>query len=155
MDMKSKTLDSITENLLYIIPILHKKILKIDTATLSCDLNLSRLHIGILGLIHENKTIPISEIAKQCLVPKPQMTLLINQLVKSAMVERHPNTRDRRVSDITLTPKGRAVLKCSVQLLETNIKEKLSYLDEGELEDLSHILIRLRNLGAKLENQET
>jgi DNA-binding MarR family transcriptional regulator len=149
--MDHSTLDTIAENLFYIVPLIHKKLLRINIPNMDCGFTLSRLHIGILGLISEESALPISEIAKKYFIPKSRMSLLINQLVKAGMVERHPNTHDRRVSNITLTPKGQALLKCSERFIKINIKEMLSFLNENELKEFSQVLAKLRSLGARLD----
>jgi DNA-binding MarR family transcriptional regulator len=149
--VETNTLDSIIENLFYILPLIHKKLLKIDPAKMSCDFNLSRLHFGILGIVYEEGTLPISEIANKLLIPKPQMTLLIDQLVRAGMIEKTTNPNDRRITDITLTPQGKITLKHIEDLLKNNIRERLSYLNAKELKELSLLLLKLRKLGAKLD----
>jgi DNA-binding MarR family transcriptional regulator len=150
--VETRVLDTIVENLFYILPLIHKKLLKIDPAKMCCDFNLSRLHVGIMGTIYEEGTLSISEIAEKLLIPRPQMTLLIGQLVHAGMIERTTNPDDRRIANIKLTPKGRTNLKHIGELLKTNMREKLSHLNNCELEELSHLLLKLRNLGTRLDN---
>lgn len=147
--MNNLTIDNIIENLFYVLPIIRKKLLKLDPAEISSDFSLSRLHVGVMGIIREENTLPISEIAKKLLIPKPQMSLLINQLVKAGMVGRHPNRNDRRVSDITLTPQGQSTLNHCEELLKNNIRENLSDLNEHDLEELSISLQKLKDIGKK------
>ncbi len=77
------------------------------------------------------------------------MTLLINQLVSAGMVERKPGHDDRRVSEITLTARGRTTVSQLAGILKNNVREKLSLLTE---EELSLLLSRLRKLGARLDD---
>ncbi|MBP1707484.1 MAG: transcriptional regulator [Chloroflexi bacterium] len=150
--MKTRVLDAIVENLFYILPLIHKKLLKIDPAKMSREISLSRLHIGILGAVYEEGTLPISEIAEKLLIRRPQMTLLIGQLVRAGMIERTTNPDDRRIANIKLTPRGESTLKNMEELLKDHMREKLSNLNERELEELSRLLLKLRRLGAKLNN---
>jgi DNA-binding MarR family transcriptional regulator len=108
--MATNTLDKIIENLFYVLPIIHKKLLKIEPQDVVPNFNLSRIQIGILAILNDENGLPISEIAKKLLIPKPQMTRLINNLVKSGMAQRQPDLQDRRVVKIVLTPKGRTTL---------------------------------------------
>ncbi len=150
--MENKTLDNIVENLLYVLPIIHKKILKINPPEIIKDVHLSRLHVGIMEILY-HEMLPISEIAKRFLIPKPQMTLLIYQLVNAGVVERQPNKDDRRMTDIALTEKGKTVLQQCEKNLRNNIGEMLSDLNQEEQEELSLSLQKLREIGSKLENR--
>ena len=151
--MKNKTLDTVIENLFFVLPIIHKKLLKVEPPDISQDIHLSRLHVGILGVLGVENRLPISEIAKRFLIAKPQMTLLINQLINAGMVERQSNTKDRRITDITLTEKGKTIFKQCEDFLQANFREQLSFLSEKELEDLSLSLLKLREIGSRWENR--
>jgi hypothetical protein len=72
-----KSIDNIVENLFYALPVIHKRLMKIDPPDIRCGIHLSRLHIGIMAFLSENAA-PISEVADTFLVPRPQMTYLIN-----------------------------------------------------------------------------
>lgn len=107
--------------------------------------------MGIMGIVCEEGTTSISEVAKHLRVPKPQMTLLINHLVDNGIVVRTPNKEDRRVSDITLTPTGKTTLNNLMEKLKNNARNVLADLSDNELEELSILLWKLRNIGAKLD----
>jgi DNA-binding MarR family transcriptional regulator len=149
--LENKTLDNIIDSLFYILPLIHKKLLKIDPPAVSCGCNLSRLHVHIMNIVSEENTLPISEIAQKLLTSRPQMTLLINQLVSAGMVQRKPNQNDRRISEITLTARGRTTVNQLTEIIKNSVREKLSYLNENELEELSRLLIKLRKIGARLD----
>jgi len=51
-----------------------------------------------------------------------------------------------------LTPRGESTLKNMEELLKDHMREKLFNLNERELEELSRLLLKLRRLGAKLNN---
>jgi DNA-binding MarR family transcriptional regulator len=148
MDTQNK-IDSIVENLFYAFPIIHKKLMKIDPPQVICDIRLSRLHIGILAVLTEN-TCPISEIADTFLIPKPQMTYLIDQMVKAGLVERSINAQDRRAKDIILTSKGKEIFRQCDEHIKNNVKEMLSSLTEKELSELAESLSKLREIGPRM-----
>jgi len=146
--MDNRIIDSIVENLFLILPIIHKKLLRMDLGGVTR--NLSRLHFAIMGTLGR-EGLPVSEIAKRLLIPKSQMTHLIDELVGLGIVERQPDTKDRRVINISLTNPGRIVLKECRNLVRQNIRNKLSCLTPAELADLSVALEKLRDIGARLE----
>jgi DNA-binding MarR family transcriptional regulator len=150
--MDNKTVDSIIENLFYVLPVVRKKLLKIEPQYIDRNIKISRLHLGIMGILSK-KSMPVSEIAKRFLISKPQMTYLINQLVKAGLVERQSNAEDRRVTDISLTSRGRIVLKQCQETFKNNLREQLSYLNGQELEGLAQSLIKIREIGNRLEER--
>jgi DNA-binding MarR family transcriptional regulator len=146
--MENKIIDGILDNLFQILPVIHKKLLRMDLGGVSG--NLSRLHLALMRMLGEGN-LPVSEIARRLVIPKSQMTRLVDKLVKLDIVERQPDTRDRRVINISLTDHGEILLKKYRQLVRQNIRNKLSCLTPGELADLSMALEKLKDIGAKLE----
>lgn len=146
--METRTVDAIIENLFYVLPIVHKKLLRIDLEGIGSGL--SRLHLAIMRVLFENK-LPISGIAEQLLIPRPQMTHLIDHLVKMGIVERQPDDEDRRVINIVLTDTGKEVLNHCKKLVRENMRKKLSALTEDELEKLATSLEKLREIGARFK----
>lgn len=151
--MNTKTTDTIIENLLFVLPILHKKLLKIEPQDIRPSFSLSRLHLGILAILDSTNGPPISEIAEKLLIPRPQMTRLINHLVEAGLAERRQNSSDKRVTNISLTQSGKAALKQCEHILKNKARQQLSYLSEKELEELSQVLAKLRELGVRLDNR--
>jgi len=146
------TIETIVDNLFYAIPIIHKRLMKIDPPDIKCGIRISRLHIGILALLNEN-IVPISEIASTFLIPKPQMTYLMNQLVKAGLVERTADIHDRRITNVVLTTKGKETFQRCDEYLKNNVRIMLACLTEKELEELSISLRKLKEIGPKLGNR--
>jgi DNA-binding MarR family transcriptional regulator len=148
-----KAIDTIVDNLFYAIPVIHKRLMKIDPPDLHCGIRLSRLHIGTMGMLNES-SVSISEIANTFFIPKPQMTYLVDRMVKAGLVVRVPNSRDRRVTDLVLTSKGKTTFKQCDEYLKKNVREMLSGLTQKELEDFSESLVKLKEIGPKLGRSE-
>jgi len=149
--MNRSTIDDVVENLLYVLPLIHKKLLKIEPPADKPKLTLSRIHVSIMGMIRDDGPLPISEIARRLLIPKPQMTHLINNLVNHGMVAKQVSSEDRRVVNISLTSAGETTIRRLDEILKMNVRKNLSYLSDAELEELSVVLAKLRELGTKLE----
>jgi DNA-binding MarR family transcriptional regulator len=102
-------------------------------------------------MLCESGPLPVSEIGKRLLISKPQMTPLIDRLIAQGLVERTPNTRDRRVIMISVTDGGRKKLdECRAQIAN-NLGRKLAALSEQELGELSAALAKLVEIGSKVE----
>jgi DNA-binding MarR family transcriptional regulator len=144
----NNVIDSIIEDIFHIYPLIYKKLLKVDFE--SVEGGLSYLHFLIIRMLARSGALPISEIGKRLVIPRPQMTHLIDQLIVLDMVVRLPNTKDRRIINIELTGKGKATLQKCVELARANIKSKLKRLDDVELIELSVLLSRLNEFSSKL-----
>ncbi len=148
-------IDSIIESLFYILPLIHKRLLKVEPQEIESDGNLSRAQVGVLLVLREEKRLPISEIAQRLLIPKPQMTRLINHLFATGLVERQPNWNDRRVKLVSLTHQGMNTLDKSESALKRTLRQRLASFNRAELEELAFILARLKDLGSRLEKRAT
>ncbi len=147
--MESNILDSIIENLVHIPPLIHKKLLKANLEAVNKDI--ARPHFAIMGTLNELGTLPVSTIGEKLLIPKPQMTHFLDKLTSLGVVERLPDARDRRIINVVLTSKGKTVLGECKELIRDNIRKKLAYLKDDELEELSVSLRKLRGILLKLE----
>jgi DNA-binding MarR family transcriptional regulator len=145
----TKAIDNIVENLFYALPVIHKRLMKIDPPDIECGIRISRLHIGIMAFLNENAA-PISEAANIFLIRKPQMTYLINQMEKAGLVERIPDVNDRRITNVALTLKGKNIFQRCDEYIKSNVKTMLAELTEKELEELSLSLKKLKEIGPRL-----
>jgi DNA-binding MarR family transcriptional regulator len=144
-----KTIDDIVENLFYALPVIHKRLMKIDPPDIRCGIHVSRLHIGIMAFLSENAA-PISEAANTFLIRKPQMTYLINQMEKAGLVKRIPDTHDHRITNVALTSKGKNIFQRFDEYIKNNVRTMLAELTEEELEEFSLSLKKLKEIGPRL-----
>ena len=145
--MDDSNIDRILENLLHILPVFHKKLLRMDLGGVTN--NLTRLHLAILGMLSA-ASMTMSELAKILMMTKPQMTHLVDQLVGLGIVERRPDTTDRRVINLALTDNGRVLLEDMKRKVKENIRHRLASLTPEELSEMSVALETLRSIGDKL-----
>jgi MarR family transcriptional regulator, organic hydroperoxide resistance regulator len=147
MDIK-QTIDNIVESLFYAIPVIHKRLMRIDPPDIDCGLRITRQHIGILVMLQQARS-PITEIATTFLIPKPRMTYLVKQMTVAGLIKRNTDARDRRRTNIALTVKGKKVFRQCDEHIKNNVKELLSGLTEKELEDLSVSFKKLKEIGPR------
>ena len=145
--MSNANVDQILADLLFVMPALHKKVLRMDLGGAAG--NFSRLHFAIMGILSENST-KVTELSKTLMVTKPQMTFLVEQLVKAGIVERHPDVADRRAINLTLSDQGRTLLKEIKQKVKINIKTQLAGLTEEDRKEMAAALETLRGIVARL-----
>jgi Transcriptional regulators len=131
--MCKKTVDILAEKLLTIGPIMTKKIIRLD---MQSDEIVSINQLMILGTLHEQGSLSISEICKKLLISKPQMTIIVDKLVKNDFVYRIYNNRDRRTININLTEKGNEYCKNLLETFKENLRRSLIILSEEDLTTL-------------------
>ena len=145
--MNDTQIDRIIQNLVAVMPIFHRKLLRMDLGGVTGEL--TRLHLGFMASL-SGGSMTASELARASVMPKPQVTHLIDQLVKSGIVERSPDTTDRRVVNIALTEQGRVMLEQLRRKVQEIIRKELADLTPQELAEMSAALETLRRIGARL-----
>jgi len=146
--MESNAIDVIIEDLFHVVRLIHKKLLRGGLEGAQKDI--SRPHFAIMTRLDELEASPVSEIGKRLLIPKPQMTHLVDKLIRLGLVERLPDTQDRRIINIALSDKGKITLQKCRKSVRNNMRKKLSCLKDEELEELSVSLRKIRDIGSKL-----
>jgi len=96
------------------------------------------------------RSMTASELARTSVMPKPQVTHLIDKLAKNGVVERHPDSTDRRVTNIALTEHGRLLFEDLRQKVQETIRKELAGLTPQELAEMSGALETLRRIGTRL-----
>jgi len=139
--------ERIAENLVTLLPFYHKKIFRPGLGITGMQAAQFRT-LGILK--QEDTTLPMSELGKRLYMSKPYMTILVDQLIQDGHVQRIPDTGDRRVINIAITPEGRRHLKQAASRYKENVKNILSDLDGQDLEDLCQSLEKLRDIISKI-----
>ena len=145
--MDDASIDTILESMAKILPVFHRKLLRMDLGGITGDL--SRLHFSVMGILSE-QSMTVSEIARIALISKSQVTALIDKLVEKQVVRRYPDEQDRRVIHIMLTDYGRKVHDDIREVIKRSIREKLSSLTNDEITDMSTALETLRIIGEKI-----
>lgn len=150
--MRNKILNSVTEDLLSIPPIVFREVRRklLRTALIHMDVDIQPVHIGIMKQLYEAGTLHVAEIGERLQIARPQMTHLIDKLADLGIVERHTDTTDRRMINIMLTDKGKATLEEHDSGIRKAMRETLSVFTDKELDDLSDSLRKLRDLLSKL-----
>ncbi len=151
---KSRTheLDSIIQNLCYIMPLFYRTIKRkiFQNKTALGQHGLLPHHYGIMRVLHESGQMHISSVADRLLIPRPQMTYLIDRLVVMGIVERNTDPSDRRMLDIQLTSKGKLIIKDHRKHAREALKESMANLTNDELKEISASLQKIREVLSKL-----
>lgn len=111
---------------------------------------LSRLHLGALGILSRADSLPVSEVAAKLSMSRPQMTALTGKLVERGLVERGGDPSDRRVITLSLTREGRAVLQKGMDAAHREAAARLAVLSDADRAALAGAVRTLQNILSKL-----
>lgn len=90
------------------------------------------------------KSLTCGEIGSRMVTPEPDVTRLIDRLVKGDLVERQRDASDRRVVRVAIVEAGLSVLSTLDEPINTWMTDLLGHLGEDQLQTLSHLLERAR-----------
>lgn len=99
----------------------------------------------IFYLLHYNSS-PISQIADNLGISKPNMTPIIDNLINYELVNRYPDPNDRRVLRVELTKKAYDLLKAFRGAICNSFAEKISSLSDDEIVMLDESISNLITL---------
>lgn len=142
--MAKDTLDTLVENLFEFSPILHKKLLKPSKYSNNTILPVNQMMV--LATLYDEGSLSISEIGKKLYISKPQMTSIIDKLIKEEFVERIHDKEDRRVININITEKGKKYTNDVLKLLKEKMRKKLSALSEEKLKSVADSMENVINI---------
>ena len=109
-------------------------------------LNISQQHYMVLKLLEGDKHLYISEFVDTLSITKPQMTALIDQLIRMNYVNRTNDVDDRRRVYISITKQGKNIMSKINKAINNQLDNRLIKLSKTELETLENGLIILQKL---------
>jgi DNA-binding MarR family transcriptional regulator len=92
--------------------------------------------LAALSTIERHGPMTAGDLASHEQVRKPTVTRILAALVAEGLAERTPDTVDRRVSWVQLTPSGRALMRSVRRRTDRYLAERLKRLDVAELATL-------------------
>jgi len=85
------------------------------------------------------------ELSRLLLVTSGNLTGIVDRLEEQRLVQRRPDSRDRRVIRVALTERGRRITDQMLPVHAADIEEILSFMPRSALSELSDLLGRLRD----------
>ena len=107
---------------------------------------LSFLQAETLEFIGNQEQPTMKEVSSFLCITPPSATSIIDNLVKSQMLERIPDEKDRRIVRLRVTEKGKEFVQTHCQAITTQMEKILENLDESEQIQLINIYKKISNL---------
>jgi DNA-binding MarR family transcriptional regulator len=113
------------------------------------SLGLSHAQMGMLYMLRYHMQASPKQIAEFLGVSKSAVSQLLDPLVDKGLVSRQADPSDRRITRLSLTPKGLQLLKKMHRLKFAGIRSALNSLDTKELSQLAGLQAKLAGVVAK------
>lgn len=97
----------------------------------------------VLMILGEISPRAVGDIASAAVIPLSTMTRIIQRMDAAGFVSSSPGTRDARVTEVSLTPLGRAKTAEARKAAAPVYRELISGVEEDEFEQLLELLERL------------
>ncbi|TKC87695.1 MarR family transcriptional regulator [Trinickia terrae] len=107
------------------------------------DVGINVQQLGVLVALARGNASTPAELSKLLGVNPGRMTRVLDEMERSALVQRSRNGNDRRVVDVALTPEGRRTAALSGQIVSTVRIRRLSRFTTSEFDVLSALLCKL------------
>jgi DNA-binding MarR family transcriptional regulator len=100
----------------------------------------------VIGLLHKNKKMKVTELSKQLHLPNSTVSGIIDKLEEHNTVIRERSTDDKRVVYVSISPKFEDMHKKFHEQIEQNIEGILNQGTQEELNKISEGLIIFKRL---------
>lgn len=148
--MENREIDEIFTGLFTVFPLFRKKISKIGDDIL-LNQEISRAHVSLMENIRRNGPSTMTDLGKMQSVSKPNITILVDKLVKLEMVKRVFDENDRRVIYIELTDKGLEFLERLMESMKVDFGISLKNFSNEEIELFKETIKNMKVLFEKME----
>lgn len=147
--MNEKNIKNLSEQFFQLIMQLHKKVLKPEE--FMKGLPIPQSHAKVIFYLSHKGSAPVSVIAKELLISKPNMTPIIDKLFEEGYVNRYEDPKDRRILRVEVTEKGKGILELKKELAIKSLISKLSELEDEDIYNLNSNLDSICNILEKLK----
>ena len=142
---------SIAQNLYEALPLLPKRLVRVDAITREFGMPFS--HIQILSML-SNKAMTIGEISANLGIAKPNITPLLDALNERGVLERCRSEEDRRIVYVRLLPQGQAVAEKIRERIGSQVMDWPEGFSTSDIKRLNNALSYLIEVARELADAE-
>lgn len=137
--------EKIIENLLTVLPSMIKRIMKKIP-----EIDIPKQQIELLNQIYSCNGETMSYYSNQMLIPKSNLTILADKLIKEGLVKRESHKDDRRIVNLVITDEGIEIIKNHNEISKKAIFEMFSSLNDEEILKLNKAMNEIKSVFDKL-----
>lgn len=143
--------EAISGNLYQALPLLPKRLVRVDALTREYAMPFS--HIQIICLLSDG-AMSIGEISMSLGIAKPNITPLLDALNERGVLERCRSEKDRRIVNVRLLPEGQELADRLRTSICTQVMEWPRSFSHSDIKRLNNALAYLVEMGAQLAESE-
>lgn len=143
--------DAITGNLFEALPLLPKRLVRVDAITRKFDMPFS--HVQILCMLAEG-SMTIGDISRSLGIAKPNITPLLDNLAERELLERVRSTKDRRIVNVELLPAGVQMATDIKAAIAEQVAEWPETIGSNDAKKLNNALACLISIGKLLSEKK-
>ena len=138
------------DQLVKLVPLLEQVLVRVGAqrTPTGAQLRLTNLQLGVLSSLARNDQCTLSELATDRMVVVPEISRLVKTMVTKGYVEKITDRTDKRISRLSLTPRGRAIMQAvykeAIELL-SKVLEKMSPDEQNALINGLSAFVRTTN----------
>lgn len=144
-------IDSISQNLYEALPLLSKRLVRVDAITREFGMPFS--HIQIMCML-SNSEMSIGEISANLGIAKPNITPLLDALNARGILERYRSEKDRRIVNVRLLPEGQVLAAQIKQSISSQVGEWPKGFSHSDIKRLNNALAYLIEMSHALADAE-
>lgn len=118
------------------------------------DADLSPSQMSALMQLHHCGACDVSDIANRLGFTKPAASQMVERLVQQDLLKRTEDRDDRRVRQVTLTPKGQLLIASGIEARRRWMEQLTEALTPEEQRNIASALILLTAAARKLDMQQ-
>lgn len=143
--------DAISQNLFDALPLLPKRLVRVDAITREFGMPFS--HIQILCMLCDRE-MTIGDIGTSLGIAKPNITPLLDALRERGVLERCRSEKDRRIVNVRLLPEGQALAKKLRAILADQVADWPEGFSLSDVKRLNNALAYLIEASRRLAEVE-
>lgn len=110
----------------------------------------SPMQMHVLFTMLDRESFTMTELAREVLISKQQLTPLVDKLAAAGLILREPDPEDRRVVKVRISPAGMAFLATHKREAISVYEEMIASLSQDDLDRLNDALEGMRLIVRKL-----
>ena len=139
---------NISDSLILLITSLNKKVF--NPIELRKIIPYPASHIRVLMYLKHSGPVPISQVARDLDISKPNMTPIIDKLIIEDLVKRYNDPDDRRIIKIEVADKASELFEKHGAYIKDIISNKISFLSDEELSEFHALIQKMLSVVSKL-----
>ena len=136
--VNKEAVETVATTTFEVLPLLRKKLLRMDVV--QAEHNLPMSLVQVLAMLGDAGAMSVTDISRRLGMAKPNITPLIDRLIREGYVERRRDTGDRRVVNVVLLPKGEEKLACIRETIVRQVMRWTGSIPEKDFFELEHAL---------------